>query len=609
MKCDMKIKKIMSESRNSYKIVIAGEPGVGKTAVVGQLVNNCIKEYDPTNRAELKSYSFQINGEITSFQFWDISRREIYKSLSESDLNNAVGAILVFDITHRDSYEKLITHINDLKSFCKPNMSIILVGNKNDLKSDRKVTEQEAIEFAKRYNFIQYIETSAKTGDKIKESFETLARLIMSTNIQLKQSSILTVPFQSYIDDFLFIVNGKEYKTSRFIADILSPVISNNHSIDPTNNAFVINTNNQGDFSNILKLINFNRNIIQQSEIPFILEVIEILGNDSIDLQNCKNQEEISIDNVLSLIKKHEQYRKIFSSELLEEIEFASSHFFEICENKEDEFRDISIDSLIKILQNDKLKLESENQLLNFINKFYLNDSQYFILYEYVYFINVESHKMSEFLDICDVNYFTSEIWEKLKQRLKEEIKTSNIKPERYNNKRKPDKSFEFNSNNPFNGILNYFVTKNNGNISNDVNITASSVETNDRLPTNVVQYNQNRDCFYSKNKPNDWLCFDFKEHKIVLTNYTIKSGPFQANNYHPRSWVIEASNDNVSWETLDTKNDCSSLNGNSITHTFPISNQNKKEFRYIRYRQSKNWAKNDYIMIHSFELYGDLIL
>ena len=67
--------------------------------------------------------------------------------------------------------------------------------------------------------------------------------------LQLKTSSILNVPLQSYFDDFSFIVNGKEYKTSRLISDLLSPKICEIHANDPTFDIFTIKTQQKGDFS------------------------------------------------------------------------------------------------------------------------------------------------------------------------------------------------------------------------------------------------------------------------------------------------------------------------------------------------------------------------
>ncbi|KAK8849360.1 hypothetical protein M9Y10_018759, partial [Tritrichomonas musculus] len=101
----------------------------------------------------------------------------------------------------------------------------------------------------------------------------------LTKKIQLKATSILNVPLQLYEEDFSFVVNGEEFKTSRIISDLLSPKICQLRMNDPTLNMYVINTSEQGNFSNVLKLVNFDQNDIPENEIPFILEVMEILNN------------------------------------------------------------------------------------------------------------------------------------------------------------------------------------------------------------------------------------------------------------------------------------------------------------------------------------------
>ena len=139
--------------------------------------------------------------------------------------------------------------------------------------------------------------------------------------LQLKTSSILNVPLQSYFDDFSFIVNGKEYKTSRLISDLLSPKICEIHANDPTFDIFTIKTQQKGDFSHILNLTKFNQIEIPENEYSFFSEVIEILGNESIEIIEESENTDITIDNVISRIQNHEKYSKIKSKRLFEDIE------------------------------------------------------------------------------------------------------------------------------------------------------------------------------------------------------------------------------------------------------------------------------------------------
>ena len=126
----------------------------------------------------------------------------------------------------------------------------------------------------------------------------------MSDNkVQLKISSIENVPLQTYNDDFSFIVNGEEFKTSRLFADLLSPKICQIHSNDPTFEQFTINTQHKGNFSHILQLNNFKDFTISDDELEFMIEIIEILGNESFNITVSHEYQELTNDNVLKYLK------------------------------------------------------------------------------------------------------------------------------------------------------------------------------------------------------------------------------------------------------------------------------------------------------------------
>lgn len=207
--------------------------------------------------------------------------------------------------------------------------------------------------------------------------------------IYLKTTNILNVPIHTYMDEFTFIVNNKKFKTTRLIADLISPTISKLHLIDPTINEFTIRTIEQGDFSNILDLADFQKKQILEKEFQFYFEVSEILGNESFEFQKEQENIEITSNNVFTLIKKHEKYQKTYSELYSKEIDFISSHFYELCENKEEEFIEISLNTLLEILNNDNFLIKSEDQLINFSFKLLNRDSKYLILFENILFENV----------------------------------------------------------------------------------------------------------------------------------------------------------------------------------------------------------------------------
>lgn len=147
--------------------------------------------------------------------------------------------------------------------------------------------------------------------------------------IQLKANTILNVPLNTYDSDFLFLVNGEEYKTSRIKSDLLSPIICQYHQNDPTMDTFKIDTNYPGHFSYIFDLLDFKPVSIPNDEIPFILEVLKIINNDSIDHSNLK----FSSKNHTDLLKIYEKYSEIFSTEISEEIATIAQNFYNFCDD------------------------------------------------------------------------------------------------------------------------------------------------------------------------------------------------------------------------------------------------------------------------------------
>lgn len=124
----------------------------------------------------------------------------------------------------------------------------------------------------------------------------------MSDFVKLQTKSILDIPFSRYEKDFAFIVNGEEFQTSQFIADLLSPIISKSRYNDPTIREFSINTRSKGDFQEILDLVSFNSLAITTNNRSFVFEIFEQLGTTNIDIQIP--QEDITIDNVIDVSRK-----------------------------------------------------------------------------------------------------------------------------------------------------------------------------------------------------------------------------------------------------------------------------------------------------------------
>jgi Ras-related protein Rab-2A len=113
---------------------------------------------------------------------WDTAGQETYKSVTRSYFRGASGALLVFDISRRPTFEHVTDWLNDLRQIAEPDIVVVLVGNKNDLASGdenkREVTTQEAEDWAKKNGVLEYVETSAKSGEGVEMAFGRVAERI-----------------------------------------------------------------------------------------------------------------------------------------------------------------------------------------------------------------------------------------------------------------------------------------------------------------------------------------------------------------------------------------------------------------------------------------------
>ncbi|KAI0601818.1 secretion-related small GTPase SrgD [Biscogniauxia sp. FL1348] len=124
---------------------------------------------------------------------WDTAGQETYKSVTRSYFRGASGALLVFDITRRSTFTHVTDWLNDLRAIAEPDIVVILVGNKldctqpddpdddsgvNENEKRREVTAAEAEEWARRNGVLQYVETSAKSGENVEAAFMRVAERI-----------------------------------------------------------------------------------------------------------------------------------------------------------------------------------------------------------------------------------------------------------------------------------------------------------------------------------------------------------------------------------------------------------------------------------------------
>jgi small GTP-binding protein len=151
---------------NNIKIVLLGDSSVGKTSLVERFVHNTFTQFsEATIGAAFKTKVF----DSIKLDIWDTAGQERYRSLAPMYYRGAKAALVVYDITNKNSFKNAKLWINELRINSKPNCLIILVGNKSDLQN-REVKSEDAIKFCNK-NDIFFKETSAKDAYNIEQIF------------------------------------------------------------------------------------------------------------------------------------------------------------------------------------------------------------------------------------------------------------------------------------------------------------------------------------------------------------------------------------------------------------------------------------------------------
>ena len=163
--------------RTKISIIILGESAVGKTCVCltflgsefhGDVIATVgVEKMDSTIKIE--------TGEELKLKIWDTAGQERFKAASLKYLRYSQAAIIVFDLTNKNSFDQVPFCLKDIRDLA-PNIPVVLFGNKSDLVNERKVDKSDIDSLCKREG-LEYFETSAKNNTGIKEGFTKIATL------------------------------------------------------------------------------------------------------------------------------------------------------------------------------------------------------------------------------------------------------------------------------------------------------------------------------------------------------------------------------------------------------------------------------------------------
>ena len=353
-------------------------------------------------------------------------------------------------------------------------------------------------------------------------------------------------------EDFVFIFGKEELKMNNIYAEFISPRVSHIHQIDPT----ITTINFSSSLNQIEKMrkTNEKKEIINNSNLQKLQEISQ---GSNIELETIEDIEQFRIISILlmnyelyelidkydntNISKESNEASKVKQPEkFLDEIElfyhlmpnfdinkyvkhldYISEHFWSI---EGDRLAQTPSNIIYSIISNEHFEhdSESDDKLVDLLNKIidFENEEDINRFYEKVDLNNLSENKLKEFLDNYDINSITQEMWTKIKGIIID--KHSNTK-----SNKKGEIKFEYNgdSSQQFKGIISYLAGTENKNVSDEgiVDVTSKSSEQGGHLLKNVVDFNSN-EYYLSYYGGEEWIKYDFKERKVNLTCYSIKT-------------------------------------------------------------------------------------
>uniref|UniRef100_H2Z2F3 Ras-related protein Rab-43 n=1 Tax=Ciona savignyi TaxID=51511 RepID=H2Z2F3_CIOSA len=181
-----------------FKIILIGDPGVGKTCVLQRFKSGIwIESQSSTIGVDFCMKSCNIDGKIVKLQIWDTAGQERFRTITQTYYRSANGVLCAFDITSESSFCNLNRWMEDVARYCAGDALKLLIGNKCDKVNHRVVTEEEATNVATNWEALDYVETSAKDNTNIDHAFMKLASELVKkhSNPNLQQGDLASKGF------------------------------------------------------------------------------------------------------------------------------------------------------------------------------------------------------------------------------------------------------------------------------------------------------------------------------------------------------------------------------------------------------------------------------
>ncbi|GAB2274704.1 Ras- protein Rab11D [Dionaea muscipula] len=161
-----------------FKLVVIGDSGVGKSNLLSRFTRNEFNlESKSTIGVEFATKTLNIDGRLIKAQIWDTAGQERYRAITSAYYRGAVGALLVYDVTRQSTFENAARWLRELRQHTDPNIVVMLIGNKLDLRHLVSVQTEQGRTLSEKESLF-FLETSALEATNVEQAFtEVLAQI------------------------------------------------------------------------------------------------------------------------------------------------------------------------------------------------------------------------------------------------------------------------------------------------------------------------------------------------------------------------------------------------------------------------------------------------
>ncbi|CAD5172840.1 ras-related protein RIC2 [Musa acuminata AAA Group] len=181
-----------------FKVVLIGDSGVGKSNLLSRFTRNEFSlESKSTIGVEFATRSLTVDGKVVKAQIWDTAGQERYRAITSAYYRGAIGALLVYDVTRHATFENVERWLKELRGHTDPNIVVMLIGNKSDLRHLVAVPTEDGEAYAERES-LYFMETSALEATNVENAFaEVLTqiyRIVSKKAVEAGDDATSTVP-------------------------------------------------------------------------------------------------------------------------------------------------------------------------------------------------------------------------------------------------------------------------------------------------------------------------------------------------------------------------------------------------------------------------------